>query len=258
MRLTFSASSPSSSSSSLDLRKSRLSAYIFCLLAFAFIFFFAAILYGEDFVYIFILGNSENNPLRQPISTINESTCPSCLNSYSYTNSTGKGKKWCEAVNVVLKIFPQKKKKIEGVNRKFLINFYAHFMFDLIISTVFKLWSIRVHDFVIMVLGVGNVTPVKPKFSMLSFVFCFGLRKEQGKASVCFMGDEGRVWCFQWEMGQGRVDSAALQRIWMSLHSAAVDVSRSWQAWPRLSALEVAASRLWSSQVRAYLWLPLF
>lgn len=93
MRLTFSASSPSSSSSSLDLRKSRLSAYIFSLLSFAFIFFFAAILYGEDLVYIFILGNSENNPLRQPISTINESTCPSCLNSYSYTNSTGKGKK---------------------------------------------------------------------------------------------------------------------------------------------------------------------
>ncbi|KAH9675388.1 protein trichome birefringence-like 33 [Citrus sinensis] len=72
MRLTFSASSPSSSSSSLDLRKSRLSAYIFSLLSFAFIFFFAAILYGEDLVYIFILGNSENNPLRQPISTINE------------------------------------------------------------------------------------------------------------------------------------------------------------------------------------------
>lgn len=93
----------------------------------------------------------------------------------------------------MLKIFPQKKNKIEGVNRKFLINFYAHFMFDLLISTVFKLWSIRVHDFVIMVLGGRNVTPVKPKFSMLSFVFCFGLRKEQGKASVCFMGDEGRV-----------------------------------------------------------------
>ncbi|KAH9675383.1 protein trichome birefringence-like 33 [Citrus sinensis] len=92
MRLTFSASSPSSSSSSLDLRKSRLSAYIFSLLSFAFIFFFAAILYGEDLVYIFILGNSENNPLRQPISTINESTCPSCLNSYSYTNSTEKNR----------------------------------------------------------------------------------------------------------------------------------------------------------------------
>lgn len=76
---------------------------------------------------------------------------------------------------------------------------------------------------------------------------------EEAEASVCGGEGGGRVWRVQRKLGSGRVDSAVVRGIGMSVHSATIDLSRTWTTRQGLPALEVATSRLRSSQV-SHVW----
>ena len=78
----------------------------------------------------------------------------------------------------------------------------------------------------------------------------FYCREEEGKAAVRHRRDRGRaVRCVQRDVGSGRVESAALRGIRVSVHTTTVDVPRTWKTWERVSVLEMETSWLLSSQV---------
>lgn len=87
-----------------------------------------------------------------------------------------------------------------------------------------------------------------------AFEGCVSVWEAEQEAAVCdWRGPgarAGRVRYFQWKVGVGWLESTALRRVGLPLHSTTADLPRARPARPGLPVLEVAASRLLSSQVR--------
>lgn len=64
----------------------------------------------------------------------------------------------------------------------------------------------------------------------LGFVVNEKREGEAAETGVCGGESGGRVRRIQWEVGPGRVDSAHVRGIGLSLHTAAIDLSKTWTA----------------------------